>query len=98
MSSYCYEVCLPTVCTTVSLPAEPPPPPFDPRPAFRSSCVSHYHAARQAGFDHLPAIREASRRLKVSGHPWHTFEVVRHEISEALGLRRGRPAKGQAAR
>lgn len=93
MLSYCLTVGYSPVITTVSLPAAPPPPPSDPHADFRASVVSKYHAARLAGLDHNPAIREVCRRLKVSGHPWHSFEVVAPEVNAALGRKRGRQPK-----
>lgn len=90
MLSYSFLVHLSPVFSTVSLPADPPPPPFDHHAAFRASCVSKYHAARLAGLDHNPAIREVCRILRASGHPWNSFDVVAPEINSALGRKRGR--------
>lgn len=81
--SYCNTSCPPP-------PAPPVPSPENHIESFRCSCLVKYHEARLAGLDHVPAIREASRLLKLAGHPWHYVDLVAHEINHALGRRPGR--------
>ena len=94
MISYRVSVTLYPICHSVSSPTAPQPPTPDPaehRESFRCSCLIKYYDARLSGLDHLQAIREASRLLRLAEHPWHSFDVVAHEINLALGRRPGRP-------
>lgn len=94
-----YHLCVtlrPSVCTVSCLPPPTPivPSPEDHRASFRERCLVLYHEARIGGFDHRQSIREASRLLKLAGHPWSAGHVVAMEINQALGRRAGRSRRG----
>lgn len=97
-SAFTLRVAVCPFFSSVSCPPPPVPPqpsPDDHRQFFRVRCLALYHEARLAGLAHDAAIGEASRLLKLSGHPWHQRHVVSVEINEALGRRPGRTRRGQ---
>lgn len=95
LSSYFVSVRLPSCFSTVSLPTSPPPPSPDFNTPYRAACVTNYQAARSAGLSHVEAIRKVLQLLRAASHPWHNFDLVRAEVSKALGLRPGRrPGSG----
>jgi hypothetical protein len=99
MSAFSLWVTVHPVVTSVSCPPAPGPPvpsPDDHRNAYRIRCLVLYHEARLAGLDHQAAIKEASRLLKLGGHPWHYRHVVEMEINAALGRRPGRVRRGRS--
>jgi len=99
MISYSVVVCLPPSFCTLSHPPAPRfpvPAPEDHQAAFRLSCLVKYHDARLSGLDHIPAIREVARLLRLAGHPWAYFDIVGREINQALGRRPGRPLRSKS--
>lgn len=93
MTSYSIKVAISPSYRSISAPVPSSPPASSLETlheSFRCNCLVKYHHARLNGLDHLPAIKEASRLLRLSGHPWGHFDLVAKEINQALGRRPGR--------
>lgn len=69
-------------------PAPVLPAPEDPRPAYRRRLLDLHDRLSSDGVDHYATPRRIAAILAAEGHPWHTTETVRRELSVALRLRR----------
>ena len=72
-------------------PAPVLPAPEDPRPAYRRRLLDLHDRLSVSGVDHYATPRRIAAILASEGHPWHTVETVRRELSVAL---RQRAAEG----
>lgn len=69
-------------------PAPVLPSPEDPRPAYRRRLLDLHDRLSSTGVDHYSTPRRIAAILAAEGHPWHTVETVRRELTAALRHRR----------